>query len=57
MVWLVSYVGWATKHDSDGFASFLYRTHAKYSPIADQVAAVFDQARDAKAAAEKREAA
>ena len=44
-------------HNSDGFASFLYRTHAKYSPIADQVAAVFDQARDAKAAAEKREAA
>ena len=44
-------------HNSDGFASVLYRTHAKYSPIADQVAAVFDQARDAKAAAEKREAA
>ena len=29
-------------HNSDGFAAFMMRTHAKYSPIAHEVAALFD---------------
>jgi 5,5'-dehydrodivanillate O-demethylase len=29
-------------HNSDGFASFMLRTHAKYSPIAPEVARIFD---------------
>jgi 5,5'-dehydrodivanillate O-demethylase oxygenase subunit len=30
-------------HNSDGFASFMLRTHAKYSPIAGEVARIFDR--------------
>jgi 5,5'-dehydrodivanillate O-demethylase oxygenase subunit len=30
-------------HNSDGFASFMLRTHAKYSPIAGEVAQIFDR--------------
>jgi 5,5'-dehydrodivanillate O-demethylase oxygenase subunit len=30
-------------HNSDGFASFMLRTHAKYSPIAAEVAQIFDR--------------
>lgn len=29
-------------HNSDGFAAFMMRTHAKYSPIAHEVAALFE---------------
>jgi 5,5'-dehydrodivanillate O-demethylase len=29
-------------HNSDGFASFMLRTHAKYSPIAPDLVAVFE---------------
>lgn len=29
-------------HNSDGFASFMMRTHAKYSPIAHEVAALYE---------------
>jgi len=29
-------------HNSDGFASFALRTHAKYSPIIDEVVRIFD---------------
>jgi len=29
-------------HNSDGFAAFMLRTHAKYSPIAGEVAALFE---------------
>jgi 5,5'-dehydrodivanillate O-demethylase len=29
-------------HNSDGFASFMLRTHAKYSPIAQDVAALYE---------------
>jgi 5,5'-dehydrodivanillate O-demethylase len=29
-------------HNSDGFASFMLRTHAKYSPIAQDVVRLFD---------------
>ena len=29
-------------HNSDGFASFMLRTHAKYSPIADDLVRIFD---------------
>ena len=31
-------------HNSDGFAAFMLRTHAKYSPIALDIAAVFESA-------------
>jgi len=37
-------------HNSDGFASFMLRTHAKYSPIADEVARIFDRQPKAVAA-------
>jgi 5,5'-dehydrodivanillate O-demethylase len=30
-------------HNSDGFASFMLRTHAKYSPISSEVAQIFDR--------------
>jgi 5,5'-dehydrodivanillate O-demethylase len=30
-------------HNSDGFASFMLRTHAKYSPISREVAQIFDR--------------
>lgn len=30
-------------HNSDGFASFMMRTHAKYSPVAREVAALYEQ--------------
>jgi 5,5'-dehydrodivanillate O-demethylase oxygenase subunit len=30
-------------HNSDGFASFMLRTHAKYSPIAGEVARIFER--------------
>ena len=30
-------------HNSDGFASFMLRTHAKYSPIAGDLARIFDR--------------
>jgi 5,5'-dehydrodivanillate O-demethylase len=30
-------------HNSDGFASFMLRTHAKYSPISSEVAEIFDR--------------
>ncbi|MDB5882874.1 MAG: rieske 2Fe-2S iron-sulfur domain protein [Ramlibacter sp.] len=30
-------------HNSDGFASFMLRTHAKYSPISGEVAEIFDR--------------
>jgi 5,5'-dehydrodivanillate O-demethylase len=39
-------------HNSDGFAHFMMRTHAKYSPIAHEVAALFE----GKAPAAAREA-
>jgi 5,5'-dehydrodivanillate O-demethylase len=29
-------------HNSDGFAAFMMRTHAKYSPIAHEVAALYE---------------
>ena len=29
-------------HNSDGFASFMLRTHAKYSPIADDLVRIFE---------------
>jgi 5,5'-dehydrodivanillate O-demethylase len=29
-------------HNSDGFSSFMMRTHAKYSPIANDLAQLFD---------------
>jgi 5,5'-dehydrodivanillate O-demethylase len=29
-------------HNSDGFASFMLRTHAKYSPIADDLVHLFE---------------
>jgi 5,5'-dehydrodivanillate O-demethylase len=29
-------------HNSDGFASFMLRTHAKYSPIAPDLVAIFE---------------
>jgi 5,5'-dehydrodivanillate O-demethylase len=31
-------------HNSDGFASFMLRTHAKYSPIAQDIVRVFEAA-------------
>ena len=31
-------------HNSDGFASFMLRTHAKYSPIADDIVRIFESA-------------
>jgi 5,5'-dehydrodivanillate O-demethylase len=40
-------------HNSDGFAAFMMRTHARYSPIAHEVAALFE----GKAAREGRETA
>jgi 5,5'-dehydrodivanillate O-demethylase len=30
-------------HNSDGFAAFMLRTHAKYSPIADDLVRIFEQ--------------
>ena len=30
-------------HNSDGFASFMLRTHAKYSPVAMEIAALYEQ--------------
>lgn len=35
-------------HNSDGFASFMLRTHAKYSPIANDLVAIFEGERAAK---------
>ncbi|MBP0592166.1 aromatic ring-hydroxylating dioxygenase subunit alpha [Paraburkholderia sp. LEh10] len=32
-------------HNSDGFASFMLRTHAKYSPIAQDLVGIFEQQR------------
>jgi 5,5'-dehydrodivanillate O-demethylase len=32
-------------HNSDGFASFMLRTHAKYSPIAQDLVKIFDPER------------
>ncbi len=29
-------------HNSDGFASFMLRTHAKYSPIAQDLVKIFE---------------
>jgi 5,5'-dehydrodivanillate O-demethylase oxygenase subunit len=29
-------------HNSDGFASFMLRTHAKYSPIAQALVAIYE---------------
>lgn len=37
-------------HNSDGFAAFMMRTHAKYSPVVHEVAALFDGADAARAA-------
>lgn len=37
-------------HNSDGFASFMLRTHAKYSPIADDLVAIFEDKPVRKAA-------
>ena len=34
-------------HNSDGFASFMLRTHAKYSPIAGELARIFERKREA----------
>jgi 5,5'-dehydrodivanillate O-demethylase len=28
-------------HNSDGFASFMLRTHARYSPIADELVKIY----------------
>jgi 5,5'-dehydrodivanillate O-demethylase len=35
-------------HNSDGFASFMLRTHAKYSPIAPDLMRIFEQPRAAE---------
>jgi 5,5'-dehydrodivanillate O-demethylase len=32
-------------HNSDGFASFMLRTHAKYAPIANDLVMIFEEAR------------
>jgi 5,5'-dehydrodivanillate O-demethylase len=37
-------------HNSDGFASFMLRTHAKYSPIAPDLARIFEGKREAQPA-------
>jgi 5,5'-dehydrodivanillate O-demethylase len=37
-------------HNSDGFASFMLRTHAKYSPIAGDLAHLFEGRREAQPA-------
>jgi 5,5'-dehydrodivanillate O-demethylase len=37
-------------HNSDGFASFMLRTHAKYSPIADDLVNIFEDQPARKAA-------
>jgi 5,5'-dehydrodivanillate O-demethylase len=37
-------------HNSDGFASFMLRTHAKYSPIADDLVRIFEAPRERLAA-------
>ena len=37
-------------HNSDGFASFMLRTHAKYSPIAQDLVNVFENPRARQAA-------
>jgi 5,5'-dehydrodivanillate O-demethylase len=37
-------------HNSDGFASFMLRTHAKYSPIADDLVHIFEDQPARKAA-------
>lgn len=37
-------------HNSDGFAGFMLRTHAKYSPIANELVEIFDSAAHARAA-------
>ena len=29
-------------HNSDGFASFMLRTHAKYAPIADELVRIYE---------------
>jgi 5,5'-dehydrodivanillate O-demethylase len=42
-------------HNSDGFASFMLRTHARYSPIAQDVIRIFEGARAAAAASGGRE--
>ena len=45
-------------HNSDGFASFMLRTHAKYSPIAPDLVAIFEPgSREPAAAKPKAEAA
>ena len=41
-------------HNSDGFSSFMLRTHAKYSPIARDLVAIFDGAGTASSAAAAR---
>lgn len=33
-------------HNSDGFASFMLRTHARYSPIAQDLVAIFEEKRE-----------
>jgi len=35
-------------HNSDGFASFMLRTHAKYSPIAPDLVKIFEGERAAQ---------
>jgi 5,5'-dehydrodivanillate O-demethylase len=37
-------------HNSDGFASFMMRTHAKYSPVAMEIAALYEKTREGMAA-------
>lgn len=37
-------------HNSDGFASFMLRTHAKYSPIAPDLVRIFERQRETQAA-------
>jgi 5,5'-dehydrodivanillate O-demethylase len=42
-------------HNSDGFSSFMLRTHARYSPIAQDVIRIFESAPAAAAASGERE--
>jgi 5,5'-dehydrodivanillate O-demethylase len=35
-------------HNSDGFSSFMLRTHAKYSPIAPDLVEIFEPERSRK---------
>ena len=37
-------------HNSDGFASFMLRTHAKYSPIAPDLVRIFEDRRESQPA-------